>query len=185
MLNVNIREATKSSHQQLEKKVVLKLKAIRNHADYADLLRYFYSYFSQVEKAVAPYITAAILPDLADRRNSSYLKNDIIALGGNVEDLPAASIPAVTNVLQAIGAMYVMEGSIMGGSIIVQMLQKAGITTGVSFFSGYGEATGQKWGVFTAVMNEQAKNEADENIAIEAANETFALFAEMFDEVNV
>jgi heme oxygenase len=76
-----------------------------------------------------------------------------------------------------------MEGSIMGGSIIVQMLAKGGITNGVSFFSGYGPATGQMWGVFIAAFNSLAKNEDDEQTAIDTANATFSNFGEVFNEV--
>ncbi|WP_442589921.1 biliverdin-producing heme oxygenase [Pedobacter sp. AW31-3R] len=185
MLSTNIKEATKEAHLSLERQVIQKMKAIRSNADYADFLKYFYTYFSQVEKAIAPYITAELLPDYNDRRNSSYLKNDIEALGGNVNDIPTVNLPEINNQLQALGALYVMEGSIMGGSIIVKMLEKGGITEGVSFFSGYGEATGQKWGIFVGVMNAQATNEEEENIAVKAANETFTRFAEVFDDVNV
>lgn len=185
MLSTNIKEATKEAHLLLEKQVIQKLKAIRSNADYADFLKYFYTYFSQVEKAIEPYITTELLPDYNDRRNSSFLKNDIIALGGNVDDLQIVNLPEITNQLQALGALYVMEGSIMGGPIIIKMLEKGGITEGVSFFSGYGEATGQKWGVFVSVMNAKATDEAEETVAVNAANETFSRFAEVFDDVKV
>lgn len=183
MLSNSIKEATRDAHLQLEKKVVQQLKAIRSNQDYADFLKNFYAYFSHVESVIAPFITTAVLPDYAQRRNSSYLKNDIEALGSDVNELPATATPAITNTLQALGALYVMEGSIMGGSIIVKMLEKAGITTGVSFFSGYGEATGQMWGTFVGVMNAQATNEAEEAVAIETANETFSRFSDVFDTV--
>lgn len=184
MLSTNIKEATKAAHQDLEKKVVLKLKAVRSNADYADVLKHFYAYFNEVEQAIAPYITTALLPDHAERRNSSYLKKDIEELGSDTKELPEASSPEISNALQALGAMYVMEGSIMGGPIIVQMLAKYGVDKGVSFFSGYGEATGQMWGKFVAVMNAEAQNEADEAIAIAAANETFARFGDVFGTVD-
>jgi heme oxygenase (biliverdin-IX-beta and delta-forming) len=182
MLSTTIKEATKQAHQELEKKVVLKLKAIRSDADYADLLKHFYAYFNKVEKAIAPFITSELLSDYAERRNSSYIKKDIEELGSNINELPEANAPVVTNTLQALGALYVMEGSIMGGSIIVQMLAKYGITKGVSFFSGYGEATGQMWGKFVAVMNAQANNPKQENDVINTANETFSCFGDVFEE---
>ena len=185
MLSTNIKEATKEAHLNLEKQVIQKLKAIRSNADYADFLKYFYTYFSQVEKAIAPYITTELLPDYKERRNSSYIKNDIVALGGHINDIPTVNLPEITNQLQALGALYVMEGSIMGGSIIVKMLEKGGITEGISFFSGYGEATGQKWGVFVGIMNAQASDDNEEAIAINAANETFSRFAGVFEDINV
>ncbi|MNJ94000.1 Heme oxygenase [compost metagenome] len=185
MLSTNIKEATKEAHLNLEKKVVQKMKAIRSDADYADFLKHFYVYFNQVEQAIAPYITTDLLPDHAERRNSSYLKQDIEELGSNVNELPTATAPEINNTVEALGALYVMEGSIMGGPIIVKMLEKFGITKGVSFFSGYGEATGQMWGKFTAVLNAQANNEAEEALAIKTANDTFSNFGEVFGEVSV
>lgn len=185
MLSTNIKEATKAAHLNLEKKVVRKLKAIRSNADYADVLKYFYSYFSQVEQAIAPFITEQLLPDYKERRNSSYIKKDIEELGGQVSETPVIGLPVIETQLQALGALYVMEGSIMGGQIIVKMLEKDGITKGISFFSGYGEATGQKWGVFTAVMNQAASTPEQEAIAIQAANETFDCFGDVFNEVTV
>ncbi|WP_316816217.1 biliverdin-producing heme oxygenase [Pedobacter nyackensis] len=185
MLSTAIKEATKEAHLNLEKKVVQKMKAIRSDADYADFLKHFYTYFNQVEQAIAPYITTELLPDQAERRNSSYLKQDIEELGSNVNELPAATAPEIKNAVQALGALYVMEGSIMGGPIIVKMLEKFGITKGVSFFSGYGEATGQMWGKFVAVLNAQANSEAEEQEAIDTANDTFSNFGEVFGEVTV
>lgn len=183
MLNTKIKEATRVPHQEVEKKVVLRIKAIRNEADYADFLKHFYAYFKAVEQAVAPYITTAILPDLAERRNSSYIKTDIEALGDNIEALPFATAPEINNAVQALGALYVLEGSIMGGPYIVQMLQKCGLTRGFSFFNGYGAASGQKWAAFTQILNALPKNEAEEEQALQSAHETFARFSEVFGTV--
>jgi heme oxygenase len=185
MLSINIKEATKEAHQQLEKKVVMKLKSIRSNADYADLLKHFYAYFNAVEQAIKPYITEAVLPDYAERRNSGYLKADIEELGASINELPAVSVPQIDSAAEALGALYVMEGSIMGGSIIVQMLAKYGVTRGVSFFSGYGEVTGQMWGKFIAVLNAQTQNEMQEILAIKTANETFSNFGKVFGAVGV
>lgn len=185
MLSTNIKEATKTAHQQLEVKVIKKLKAIRSEAEYADFLKHFYAYFSHLERQILPYLNVEILPDYRDRRNSGYLKSDIEALGFTIEDLPSTTFPEISNVLEALAALYVMEGSIMGGSIIVQMLAKGGITKGISFFSGYGSETGQMWGKFIAVLNNAAKTTADEDLAIKTANATFIHFSEVFATVDV
>ena len=180
MLSEKIKEETKSAHLSLEKLVVQQLKSIKNNEDYGNFLKKFYTYFSQVEKVISPYITSQLLPDYADRRNSSYLENDIKALGFDVDETMTVPVPKIDNEVAALGALYVMEGSIMGGRIIIQMLEKLGVTEGVSFFSGYGAETGQKWGVFTKVMNDTAKTEQDEEQAVNTANETFQLFEKVF-----
>jgi len=185
MLSTIIKEATKAEHQNLEKKVILKLKSIRSNADYADLLRHFYAYFSHIEASIKPFITAPVLPDYADRRNSNHIKADILALGGDLENLPVTTVPQIENTVQALGTLYVLEGSIMGGSIIVQMLAKGGITEGVSFFSGYGEATGMMWGRFIEVLNQSASGTEQQNEAVQAANETFRHFGNVFEAETV
>lgn len=180
MLSNNIKEATKTAHQQLEVIAVKKIKAIRSKDDYADLLKHFYVYFNAVEKAISPFITENVLPDYKERRNSSYLKQDIEVLGFNVEDLPVAQAPVIPDTIAALGALYVLEGSIMGGRVIIQMLEKLGITSGISFFSGYGVDTGIMWQRFIDVLNKYAPTEDDETIAIAVANATFNNFGEVF-----
>lgn len=118
MLSDKIKEATKTAHQQLEVLVVKRLKAIRSDVDYANLLKHFYAYFSKVEQAIAPFISAEVLPDYPSRRNTLYLKKDIEALGATTDELPIAQAPAVADTVSALGALYVMEGSIMGGRIM-------------------------------------------------------------------
>ncbi len=185
MLNTLIKEQTHTAHQQLEKQVVLRLKTIRNESDYAALLKHFYVYFSAVEQAIAPYITPEVLPDYAERRNSSYIRQDIEALGGTADTLPSVTVPVITNALEALSALYVLEGSIMGGPYIVQMLQKQGLTKGFSFFSGYGADTGRMWGAFTAVLNAHAHTSADREQAVATANETFSRFGEVFEQAGI
>ena len=180
MLSDKIKDATKPAHLNLEKIVVQQLKSIKNNEDYAAFLTKFYTYFSQVEKAIAPYISEQLLPDLKERRNSSFLKNDIEVLGNDVNSVNEVEVPVISNAVSALGALYVMEGSIMGGRIIIQMLEKLGINTGLSFFSGYGQDTGEKWGVFTKVMNETATSEEAQEQAVNTANETFELFEKVF-----
>lgn len=176
LLSARIKEATKKPHQELEKKVILKLKGIRSEADYADFLSSFYNYFNTVEKAISPYISNEVLSDNAERRNSNYLKSDIEELGFQVKPVIGLPEPEITSLPAALGAMYVMEGSIMGGPIIVEMLKKHGITKGFSFFSGYGAETGKMWSAFVAVLNAEASDEQAQQIAINAANETFDKF---------
>ncbi len=182
LLSNSIKEATKGGHQDTEKKVVMRIKHIKTEQDYLELLRCFYAYFSAVERAIAPYITANTLPDHQERRNSAYIKADIQELGGDLSNLPAATAPSVTNELQAMGALYVLEGSIMGGPYIVQMLKRLGITRGFSFFSGYGENSGQMWHSFTESLNSLPKSELDKVVAVDTAVETFRRFGDVFDE---
>ncbi|TDS07471.1 biliverdin-producing heme oxygenase [Sphingobacterium paludis] len=180
VLSENIKENTKAAHQKLEGVVVRQLKAVRSNMDYAEVLKNFYAYFNTVELAIAPFITPDVLPDYQERRNSSHIKDDILELGSDTNELPVAFAPSIQNTLDALSALYVLEGSIMGGPYIVQMLNKYGIELGTSFFSGYGENTGNMWAAFTAALNQHAQDPADHERAIAVANETFAKFGDVF-----
>jgi len=185
MLSTIIKEATKFPHQELEKKIIPIIKAIQNEASYADFLKHFYAYFTAVEKVIAPFINKNVLPDVATRRNASFIKNDIEALGCSIDELPMAVAPEVNSLFEAVGALYVLEGSIMGGPYIVQMLQKNGIKNGLSFFSGYGAESGKKWTVFTNTLNFIAKSDEDKNQVIKAAHQTFERFGHVFGDVSI
>ncbi|UOE52526.1 biliverdin-producing heme oxygenase [Mucilaginibacter sp. SMC90] len=182
MIQDVLRDRSAVAHRQLEKIVVSRLKAIKNKEDYADLLKYFYAYFSRLEQVIEPYLNEDILPDKAKRRNSKFLADDIVSLGQDLDELPIPVVPEISNVCQALGALYVMEGSVMGGSVIVQMLAKSGITKGVSFFSGYGPDTGSMWESFVAVLNQNVPA-SEQYLVVETAMDTFHCFALSFNEI--
>lgn len=180
MIQEELRKQTAAAHQQLEKLVVSRLKNIRSNEDYADLLKIFYAYFNRLEEAIRPYISNEVLPDYAERRHAISLADDIVCLGGQLIDLPEVSVPSIDNTVKALGALYVMEGSVMGGPIITQILAKYGITKGTSFFSGYGAETGKKWDAFINALNTNLSEEYYLD-AINAAIETFLRFADAFE----
>jgi heme oxygenase len=179
MIHEELRKHTTVAHQQLEKLVVSQLKTIRNKEDYASLLKIFYAYFNCLEQAIRPYISDEVLPDYAERRHAISLANDIKGLGEILTGLPEVTVPPIDNTVKALGALYVMEGSIMGGTIIIQMLARCGVTDGISFFRGYGSETGAKWASFVSVLDRYI-NEDSEQEAIEAANQTFSNFTNVF-----
>jgi len=180
MIHTKIKEATTKAHQTLEKTVVYQLKQVRSERDYAEVLKSFYVYFQAVEQAIAPFIDANVLPDMAERRNSTYLKTDLEELEAALDQLPTATAPRIVNVAEAFGALYVLEGSIMGGPYIVQMLKKYGMDKGFHFFSGYGAESGKMWEAFTTVLNAIPKSDAEADGMIAKANETFELFGSVF-----
>lgn len=184
MLNLKIKEATKNGHQELEKNVIFKLKAIENNLDYADVLKYFYAYFKAAEVQIQQALPASLNAYYATRRNASDVEKDIIALGGDLENLPEVVLPNIATKNEAIGALYVLEGSIMGGPHIVKMLQHRGIATGFNFFNGYGDKSQEKWAEFTAIINQEVAEE-DHQEAINAALETFSAFTNTFNSKSV
>ena len=96
-----------------------------------------------------------------------------------LQDLPAGSaalplcpaLPPLHTWPQLLGAMYVLEGSTLGGQVIARQLAKAAIPARV-YFSGYAERTGPMWKSFCLLL-EQAVTPENEDEVVASAGRTF------------
>ncbi len=174
------------AHQELEKVLIKLLRAMQDQNDYIKILQRFYSYFSALEDRINLYIGGSELSDYLQRRKSGSLVKDIHSLGGVLgEKVSLADLPLIENHLQAFGAMYVMEGSTLGGLIISQMITKQlGIQqhNGLLFFQSYGDHLTTMWETFKLALNRQVDNETDAEIVVNAANSTFRQFKFVLDQ---
>lgn len=169
-----VKEATAEAHHRAEHLLLPHLTSMNSRTDYVRLLRMFYGFFHPMELRIREHVDASLLSDIDARRNSGFILLDLQALGeGGLPPL-ASRLPVIDSVPEALGALYVLEGSTLGGKMIANMLRKnAALQLGeehLHFFSGYREQTGPKWMQFLAVLN--AREEGMNYIA-ESANASF------------
>ena len=77
------------------------------------------------------------------------------------------------------GALYVVEGSTLGGIQLARALKAvvaADSGEGRSFFLGYGDRHGAMWRSFLKRLEDCASSEADDDAVIEGATRTFVDF---------
>ena len=98
--------------------------------------------------------------EVATRQRAHLILEDLPQLASPLVICPA--MPPLATWPQLLGAMYVLEGSTLGGQVIARQLAKANIPLR-SYFSGYGERTGPLWKAFCQLLAQEAtpKNEAD------------------------
>ena len=184
MLSGELKLNTKHQHQILEKKMLSRMKLVNTPEGYAQLLCLFYSFFGGVELAVDKYIDLKILPDYFLRRKAAALAYDILELSKPLPLLTLRNdLPEIRDHLQCIGALYVMEGSTLGGKIIAKMmlLQLNKIEMpGLSFFNGYGDQTMSMWQKFKQAIDVPL-SATEAEIIIKSANDTFLKFGNWFD----
>jgi heme oxygenase len=115
----------------------------------------------------------------ADRHRSALFAADLAALGA----LPAAARPELADVPgtdAALGRLYVLEGSSLGGVFIdrhlatLPQLADAGRLTA---FSPYGARTGAMWHAFRTVTRARVAEGGDGDALVDAARQTFAALA--------
>ena len=164
------------------------MREIRSKADYAALLALFYSYFGGLEAAIGTHFQPFYLPDYAMRRKTSSMVNDLAYLDTALPLLAQGEdLPEITNHFQALGALYVIEGSTLGGSIIGKMLkQQLNITVieGLSYFNSYGDNTAAMWQIFKQSLNQPGYS-LHNDVIIGAANQAFIKFSNWFDVYNL
>lgn len=179
-LSEQLKQFTRPNHQQLEKMLVTQLRSINTQKEYVKLLQLFYSYFGALEDKINQYIGPDKLADYFQRRKTESIASDIKKLGGTIhEKAKDQDLPKIEGHLQAFGALYVIEGSTLGGKIISQMMAKQlniENTTGMSFFNGYGNDTELMWASFKESLNNQFQNQLDIDVIISAADDTFLKF---------
>jgi len=173
-----LKQETLSQHQQLEKLIISRIKAIDSLPAYIHLLNHFYTFYGGLEDIIPVSLVAPYLHDYSSRRKSAILEKDLLNCGATLP--PKASkdvLPEISNIARAMGALYVIEGSTLGGQIISGMIRKQlnlDNDNCIGYFTGYGDQTMAKWMEFKKVITSFPENEA--SILVESANDTFAKF---------
>lgn len=88
------------------------------------------------------------------------------------------AMPRLDTTGRLLGAMYVLEGSALGGLVIARHLERVLALNpgqGNAYFRGFGERTGAIWIEFCEVLQRSVAEEETETAAL-AAREMFLVF---------
>lgn len=184
-----LRQETAAEHAGTEDSVPL-TSATLTRAEYVEMLRRFYRVVSAWDHWADAHVPHDLLPLLRGRRRATLLEADLHALGAAVPTDSAHLVQRMNDTVPGdarsvfLGRMYVMEGSTLGGQYIARHVEeRLGLAHGQgnAYFLGYGDATGQRWREFKAVLAQAPDAEAD--TVIRSAKDLFAIFGEaMRDE---
>ena len=162
-----LRDGTRVEHDRLEDGLRLTDPALTLER-YRAVLARFHGFWAGWE----PRVAAALADDafLAPRRRLGLLRHDLRALGVVPENLPVCPPPLLHGRGEAMGSLYVMEGSTLGGRVILKGLERLGVPPEArSYFAGHGEATGAMWRAFL----ERLEREPDAAAVLRGAKATF------------
>lgn len=174
-----LRAATRVQHDRIEQ--LLALDAPMPLARYAAVLLGFQRFLVAWESELQDVLPSRLHAWLRGRSRVRWLAKDLAFLAA--VQLPVgqhASLPClpVRSVAAAFGSLYVIEGSALGGQVIVPRLQRdLGLTPdgGASYFYGFGERTGGMWREFRLLAEvEIGGDPVDRREACQAAEQTFA-----------
>ncbi|MEJ1237230.1 biliverdin-producing heme oxygenase [Chryseolinea sp. T2] len=174
----DLRRETESSHRALEKELVKKIKAVRTRDDYVDLLHLMHGFYGAMESLLLGFMSEEPGLEFHKRRKAEWIAADIKSEGGTETERYCQDLPSIDSSTSALGALYVLEGSTLGGQIIAAMLKKQlsrDSDHGMSFFFGYGNETPLMWERFKSHLNKEFTVRQRGDI-LRAATDTFNSF---------
>lgn len=149
--------------------------------EYSLYLKLMYEVIADTEQNIYP-ILQEIISDMDNRYKSKYLQQDLNNLNVNAvtNSNPVSSNITDNSTAFALGIMYVVEGSSLGGRVILKNIQSAlgyDENNGARYFAGYGQTTGSSWKNFLAMMTEYQEKTQSEAQIIAGANYAFNAIA--------
>jgi heme oxygenase len=140
--------------------------------DYKVYLQKMYGVIAPFERDIQPKL-AHIVGDIADRQKYHLIAEDLEAMGVDVASVPEYKFD-ITGDAEALGAMYVLEGSTMGGMVINKHVSTA-LNIQSKYFAAYGSDTAKMWRAFIEVLTTYAVDNKAEDTIIQSAINTFTV----------
>ncbi|WP_235610796.1 biliverdin-producing heme oxygenase [Bordetella sp. H567] len=176
-VHATLRLATQARHERLDSS----LRIGSAQADYADYLAYIAAlrgWLEPVEAALwARDWPAALRPDVR-RCKAARIDQDFAAaraLGLPVPPVPVCDkLPDVGRArAYALGVMYVIEGSQLGGRMMAKRLEQAWPDRSFHYMAGYGPELGTLWKGYMAFLADELHGEEDLAQAVAGACDAF------------
>jgi heme oxygenase len=138
------------------------------------MLGRYYCLHAAAERAMVPFLQDDQELDMPSRARSAVIARGLDAVGAERPGLVPAL--AIGSRAAALGALYVVEGSTLGGRGILRALRDRGVdTAGLEFLDPYGAQCGAMWRAVLAVLERDLAEAGALVEACAAASATFDL----------
>lgn len=111
-----LRDACRGIHAQLDQQ--LSQVDFNDRAAYADMLSRMSGPVTALEGALTAGVAPVLFTNWAERLRTHALRKDVAAVGGRFAEHTA---PAIESEAEALGTLYVLEGSRLGGQVLARM----------------------------------------------------------------
>jgi len=172
-----LRAATETLHRRVEASLDI-MPRLADPALRPALIRRYAAFHIPADASLAPHLEGVPGLDFRGRSRAPLLGRFV---GGR--PLPAFPVPASR--AEALGMLYVLEGSTLGGRELAKRLDHLfgpGTIAGRRFFSGRAADTGRAWRAFLDRLERAEIDAATSAEVIAAAQETFAAFEQWVED---
>lgn len=152
---------------------------------YKHLLKVNFLFHDALERSMPRQAQQLEGLDYQQRMKSHLLRKDLAALG---ESVPEQRLElSINSIPEALGMLYVAEGSTLGGRVILKVAQnikEVSACPANAFYSVYGNDVGLMWKRFLAILDGYSYSENEKALAVQSAQKGFRLIAEAHHYLN-
>jgi heme oxygenase len=170
-----LRAATHATHETLDKRI-MRADPFGSRERYGDFLKVQHDFHLAVDPFYTNGELHALIPDLPSRRRLEQVRQDITDLGGTPPTLNERN-SAVVAPAEALGWLYVAEGSNLGAAILLKEARdhlELSENFGARHLAGHSDGRGLHWRNFTTALDAAPLTTEQEKRAVEGARRAFA-----------
>ena len=172
-----LKASTSEEHQSVEDCLPLMRPDLKRD-EYVAVLKRLYGFVAAWEMLTNKRFVGPLRTEALSRQRLPLLRDDLQFLGTSPDQNAHPQLPIFDGDAELLGAMYVMEGSRLGGQLIARHVRKTlrlDNSRGCSFFEGSGVKTGEQWKDFVEILRVQI-DDSDSERAILGAKKMFRSF---------
>jgi heme oxygenase len=167
-----LRERTAAAHQRLDG--LWDIASLHERGPYTQFLQATAAALVPLEARLCETGVEALLTDWAMRSRTASIQADLAGLGAVAPSCPA---PALASAEEQFGALYVLEGSRLGGAMIAREVARSQDEAVLANRRYLGHGQGDHfWQSFLEQLDRVPRTESELELVCAGASETFALF---------
>lgn len=177
-LSSRLKEETNAEHERMHQ-LMKEADVFSNLQQYSKFTHAQYVFQQQIEHLYTDEKVQQHVPDLDIRGRADAAYQDLVDLNATPQQTPPLK---EMSYLQALGWIYVSEGSTLGASFLFKQAQKKlnlSETFGARNLSAYPEGRMVVWRRFQAALNDAQFNQAQQNEVIQGALDGFDYFGDL------
>ncbi|MGE6740396.1 biliverdin-producing heme oxygenase [Allorhizobium pseudoryzae] len=171
-----LKAETREVHERLDH-AIMALDPFGSRDNYGRFLNVQWAFHAMIAPLYADDDLARLLPDLGERCRFASIEADLADLGMAAPATLSGSRPVAAHTAEALGWLYVAEGSNLGAAFLLKAAQKSlglGEDFGARHLAGHPEGRALHWRQFTAALDAADLAPEDEEAVTVGARKAFA-----------
>ncbi|WLP53366.1 biliverdin-producing heme oxygenase [Agrobacterium fabrum] len=171
-----LKAATRRAHGDLDS-FIMAAKPFESRENFGKFVETQYLFHRDLDVFFSNVTLDGLLPDLKGRRRLAMIEQDLADLGHAIPDTdePRFTAEMPFDLPEAMGWLYVVEGSNLGAAFLLKDAAKLGLGEefGARHLAGAPEGRGLHWRTFTAALDEISLTVEEEERVVAGAEAAF------------